>query len=268
MLGGIAGDLIASCYVGQPGIVGNFALLTPASRFTGTSVMIAATAAGILAASERHFQKLDKKTTGQMRAWYHQYPDRGYDPALVAWLTPHDVPPPYDGGGLESSVRAALCGWISDDLRAVRAYARRVAKVTHNYSLALRDAELVATAVLMSRQGATISQIRDSLTDYYRLSHKTLHHLRDVAHAHRDYQPGLRVSLQAFFESHSFESAVRGSLSVGGDMCSLAAITGLIAGAYYGVPSNLYAQVLIRLDPQLVGVLTDFENQYVPFRGD
>ena len=44
-----------------------------------------------------------------------------------------------------------------------------------------------------------------------------------------------------FFESADFEDAIRNAISVGGDSDTLAAITGGIAEAYYGVPESLRA---------------------------
>lgn len=46
-------------------------------------------------------------------------------------------------------------------------------------------------------------------------------------------------SYRSFLESGSFEDAIRTAISVGGDSDTLAAITGAIAEAYYGVPEIL-----------------------------
>ena len=43
----------------------------------------------------------------------------------------------------------------------------------------------------------------------------------------------------AFLESTDFEDAIRNAISLGGDSDTIAAITGSIAGAYYGVPSDI-----------------------------
>jgi ADP-ribosylglycohydrolase len=47
-------------------------------------------------------------------------------------------------------------------------------------------------------------------------------------------------ALVAFFESTSFEDAIRNAISLGGDADTLACITGGVAEAYYGeVPKEL-----------------------------
>ena len=48
------------------------------------------------------------------------------------------------------------------------------------------------------------------------------------------------VALAAFFESDSFEDAIRSAIGVGGDSDTIAAITGSIAEAYYGVPEDIW----------------------------
>ena len=66
----------------------------------------------------------------------------------------------------------------------------------------------------------------------------------------------------AFLESNDFEDAVRNAISIGGDSDTVAAITGSIAQAYYGVPEEIREQALIFLDDTLLKILLDFEKIY------
>lgn len=68
----------------------------------------------------------------------------------------------------------------------------------------------------------------------------------------------------AFLESASFEDAIRNAISIGGDSDTLAAITGGIAEAYYGIPTEIRKHALTFLDERLLKILTDFENAYPP----
>ena len=63
----------------------------------------------------------------------------------------------------------------------------------------------------------------------------------------------------AFFESTGFEDAIRNAISIGGDSDTLAAITGGVAGAYYGVPEALSRVARGYLDARLRGILERFE---------
>ena len=68
-------------------------------------------------------------------------------------------------------------------------------------------------------------------------------------------------ALEAFFESTSFEDAIRNAISIGGDSDTLAAITGSIAEAYYGVPNELRLAAKKYLDNRLLDILNQYEQR-------
>ena len=63
----------------------------------------------------------------------------------------------------------------------------------------------------------------------------------------------------AFLDSTSFEDAIRNAVSIGGDSDTLAAITGGIAEAYYGIPHKIANKALEYLDEQLLSIYLDFK---------
>ena len=68
--------------------------------------------------------------------------------------------------------------------------------------------------------------------------------------------------MMAFFESSSFKDAIRNAISVGGDSDTLAAITGGIAEAYYGIPDEIRNEAVKYLDKRLLEILIKFEKRY------
>ena len=64
----------------------------------------------------------------------------------------------------------------------------------------------------------------------------------------------------AFLESTDSEDALRTSVSLGGDSNTLAAITGSIAEAFYGVPEELRQECRKRLTPELAEILREWES--------
>ena len=70
----------------------------------------------------------------------------------------------------------------------------------------------------------------------------------------------LREAIIAFLESTSFEDALRTAVSLGGDSDTLAAITGSIAEAFYGVPEELRQECRKRLTPELAEILIEWEK--------
>ena len=71
-------------------------------------------------------------------------------------------------------------------------------------------------------------------------------------------------AIMAFLASTDFEDAIRNAISIGGDSDTIAAITGGIAGAYYGIPPEIRKQALNYLDERLLKILMEFEMAYPP----
>jgi type I restriction enzyme M protein len=69
-------------------------------------------------------------------------------------------------------------------------------------------------------------------------------------------------ALECFYESKDFEDAIRIAVSLGGDSDTIAAITGSIAEAYYGIPNALRIQAVSCLDTELLRIVNRFEEKY------
>ncbi len=76
-------------------------------------------------------------------------------------------------------------------------------------------------------------------------------------------QKSVPQALEAFFESTSFEDAVRNAISIGGDSDTIAAIAGSVAQAFYGIPEEMKEKALSYLDPYLLEIAENFINAYV-----
>ena len=72
------------------------------------------------------------------------------------------------------------------------------------------------------------------------------------------------MNLTNIFESTDFEDAIRNAISIGGDSDTVAAICGGVAQAYYGIPTDIRKQALSFLDTKLLGILTAFEEKFIP----
>ena len=66
----------------------------------------------------------------------------------------------------------------------------------------------------------------------------------------------------AFLDSDDFEHAIRLAVSLGGDSDTLAAITGSVAEAFYGIPQNLREQALAILPRDMAELLLRFELSF------
>lgn len=100
--------------------------------------------------------------------------------------------------------------------------------------------------------------IRDYINANYYPMDFTLDGIRDSYMFNETCQNTVPQALMAFFESTSYEDAIRNAISIGGDSDTLAAITGAIAECYYGIPQKLREQGMSYLDERLLGVLRCF----------
>ena len=97
---------------------------------------------------------------------------------------------------------------------------------------------------------------------YYHIDF-TLDEIRPTYRFNETCQDTVPQALEAFFESTDFEDAIRNAISVGGDSDTLAAITGAVAGAYYGVPDEIDRYARFYLDSRLSDILAEFERKYL-----
>ena len=68
--------------------------------------------------------------------------------------------------------------------------------------------------------------------------------------------------MEAFYESNSFEDALRNAVSVGGDSDTLADIAGGIAEAYYGIPDLIRSEAMAFLDDEMREIVVRFKEKY------
>ena len=72
-----------------------------------------------------------------------------------------------------------------------------------------------------------------------------------------------------FLESNDFEDAIRKAISIGGDSDTIAAITGSIAEAYYGIDEKIIKNVEKYLPEYIINIVNDFYkaiNKEIPFK--
>ena len=69
-------------------------------------------------------------------------------------------------------------------------------------------------------------------------------------------------AITAFLQSRDFEDAVRNAISLGGDSDTLAAITGSIAEAAYGIPQWIKDKAWTYLDEPIREVCRAWQNAF------
>lgn len=206
--------------------------------------------ADALVAAKCGFADLQTLVVDRMQKYGRRYPGAGYGGSFSNWIYAAD-PRPYNSWGNGSAMRVSVCAWVGESLEEVKELSRIVTSVTHNHPEGLKGAEATAVATYLARIGKSKEEIRNViLRDYYAIDF-TLDEIRDSYRFDVSCQGSVPQALEAFFESVSFEDAIRNAVSIGGDSDTIAAICGAVAGAYYELPYDYLRHVLVLLGDSL-----------------
>ena len=260
MIGAIIGDIVGSRFEWDNIKTKEFDFFTPDCFFTDDSVMTLAVAQAILNCGG-DLDALERETVACMRELGRRYPNAGYGGRFAMWLISIN-PKPYHSYGNGSAMRVSPCGFAAKTMEEAIALADAVTKVTHNHPEGMKGAEATAAAIFLARSGASMQEIRAHIEQNYYKIDFTLDEIRPTYTFDVSCQGSVPQALEAFFESTDFEDAIRNAISIGGDSDTIAAITGGIAEAYYGVPEHIREQALQYLDDRQKEILIAFEAKF------
>ena len=262
MIGAIIGDIAGSRFEGNDRVPADFELFAKDCLFTDDSVMALAVCDALMRC-KADFSDLSEQAVRSMRDVGSPYPDCGYGGKFARWLYSDD-PKPYGSCGNGAAMRVGGCGYAGETVEEVKRLSKAVTAVTHDHPEGVKGAEATAAAVFLARTGKSKQEIKDYVEKNYYSLNFTLDSIRKNFRLDLTCQGTVPPALEAFFESSDFESAIRNAINLGGDTDTLAAITGSVAEAYYGVPANLRERALPFLDKRLLKILQDFEDKYPP----
>ena len=261
MLGAIIGDIAGSRFEWLNIKKKEFELLSSGRcKPTDDSVMSLAVAKAILLC-ENDYTCLDKQTIFCMQELGRLYPDAGYGGKFRQWLYDEN-PQPYYSFGNGAAMRVNPCGFAASTLDEALSLADAVTKVTHDHPEGMKAAEATSSAIYLARSGMSMPELRDYIeANYYKIDF-TLDAIRMTYSFDVTCQGSVPQAFEAFFESTGFEDAIRNAVSIGGDSDTIAAITGGLAEAYYGIPADLRRQALTFLDKTQLDILSAFESKF------
>ena len=160
-------------------------------------------------------------------------------------------------------MRVSACGYAAGTIEEAVELSRAVTGITHSHPEGLKGAEATAVAIVMARNGITMPFIRDYICKRYYDINFTLDEIRPRYEFDETCQGTVPQAFEAFFESKSYEDAIRNAMSIGGDSDTIACIAGSIAEAFYGVLEELKIECRKRLTPDLLEILERFDAAIV-----
>jgi ADP-ribosylglycohydrolase len=245
MIGAIIGDIVGSIYEFDNIKTKDFPMFGEDNTFTDDTVMTLAVAEGLMNGGR------SDDFINAMKKYGRLYPYAGYGGRFDSWLR-SDNRAPYNSYGNGSAMRVSPCGWAFDTLEDVESVAGISAAVTHNHIEGIKGAQATAASIFLARIGKSKTDIKTYIESKYRYDlNLTLDNIRRTYKFDESCQGTVPQAIIAFLESTDFEDAIRNAISLGGDSDTLAAITGSIAEAAYGVPDEIRDKSLRYLDATL-----------------
>ena len=269
MLGAIIGDIVGSIYEFDNIKTKNFNLFTNEMFFTDDTVMTIAIADAIMDGGQH------ENFIQSMKKWGGDYIDKSYGHSFRRWLKSENSEP-YNSWGNGSAMRVSPCGWVAklnipfeEGLKLTEDLAKKSAEVTHNHPEGIKGAQATAAAIFFMRHGKSknaIEEYKNKLKDYIQNKYKydlnfTLNEIRPSYAFNESCQKTVPQAIVSFLESENFEDAIRNAISIGGDSDTLAAITGSIAEAAYGIPEDIKEKAISYLDSEI----KELYNKWVNF---
>ncbi|MCD8329963.1 MAG: ADP-ribosylglycohydrolase family protein [Lachnospiraceae bacterium] len=274
MLGAIIGDIVGSVYELNNIKTKDFPLFREDCFFTDDTVLTCAVADAIMKGGERG-QFIDS-----LKKYGRMYPEAGYSQTTRAWIL-SESREPYHSCGNGAAMRVSPCGWMMDCGLAARTgswskvleWAERSAEVSHDHPEGIKGAKATAEAIFLCRfyfggfhmdgempidddPAECKKRLREHIEEEYGYDlSRTLDEIRPTYQLDATCQNTVPEALIAFLESTDFEDAIRNAISLGGDSDTLAAITGSIAEAAYGIPAWIKEKAISYLDEPLCDVL-------------
>ncbi|MCR5522091.1 MAG: ADP-ribosylglycohydrolase family protein [Clostridia bacterium] len=261
MWGAIIGDIVGSIYEFDNIRTKEFKLFSSDCFFTDDTVMTVAVAKSLLD-SDGDYDAFARNTVDNLHIFGRKYPNAGYGGRFRVWLNDGDTYP-YNSFGNGSAMRVSACGFAARTLEEAVQLAYNSAYCTHNHFEGIRGACAAAVAIFLAGNGKSKEEIKEYICKYYYEIDFTLDEIRDTYSFNETCQETVPQALEAFFESDDFEDAIRNAISIGGDSDTLAAITGGVAQAYYGIPDEIIAQARTYLDDFLLETVDRFNEKYM-----
>lgn len=254
MIGAIIGDIIGSRFEFNNYRDTDFELFTPECDFTDDTVCTVAIADAIIKGIP---------FGDSLHSWCRKYPNPkgGYGGSFAHWVW-DDNPHPYNSFGNGSAMRVSPVAWAYNSWPMMQSEAIKTAECTHSHSEGIRGAVCVADCVFHARHGSGMFKIIELVTKKYGYDiDTTCKEIRKTNSLYEACQVTVPQAIICFLESTDFESAIRLAVSIGGDSDTIAAITGSIAEAYYGVPEHIKDRAFEYLPQEFIYIIDRFKQR-------
>lgn len=235
----------------------NIPLINESATYTDDTVLTIAIADALITGKD--FDKtLKKYGLKEITLGKDKYGRNRFGKGFMNWLNDSSLNESLGNG---SSMRVSSIGYYFNGFEKVIEYAKLQSETTHNTNDAKNASAAVAATIYLAKKHLKKETIKKIIESYfgYNLNYN-IDELRKQNTFSSLATKSVPYAIFCFLESVNFEDAIRKSLSIGGDTDTIAAITGSISEAYYGIPSYLVDIVSKKLPQDYLEIIKNFYN--------
>lgn len=184
---------------------------------------------------------------------------------FTTWLNQDGVVDTEPSFGNGSAMRVAPIGWAFDTLEETLEEAKRSAEPSHGHEEGIKGAQAVAASIFLARNGLEKEEIKSYVEETFGYNlNKDLDELRNNYYFNSSCQGSVPEAIFCFLESDGFTDSIRKAISIGGDSDTIAAMTGAISEAYYGLDAEIAKKCMEYVPNEYLPVLKDFYEEVEP----
>lgn len=259
MIGAIIGDIVGSRFEFNNHRSKDFEFFSKDCFFTDDTIMTLAVARCVSEAYMVGDSKyIDRSIVQTMQKFGRKYPYAGWGGMFSSWIKSRN-PKPYNSFGNGAAMRVSACGFFANTPEHARILSDKVTRVTHNHKEGIKGARCISELIyLLNNSMLSKQNVKNFVEKNYGYNlNFTCDDIRETYEFNETCQRTVPQSIVAFLDSKNFEDAIRNAISIGGDSDTVAAITGSISEAYYGVPKELELKARTYLDDFLTYTLDE-----------
>ncbi len=217
----------------------NIPLFDNNSSVTDDSILTCAIADAIMS-NASYEDKLREYGLREISLGKDIYGRSRFGSGFVSWLNGNSQGNSYGNG---CTMRISPVGFLFDDVIKIKEESYKATIPSHNHEESLKCSEAITLSIHLLKNGMSKEKLKEFLeTNYFSLEYD-LNDLRTNYIFTSEAINSVPQAIFCFLESESFEDAIRTSISIGGDSDTIAAITGSLAEAYYGIPEEIIKNV-------------------------
>lgn len=161
--------------------------------------------------------------------------------------------------GNGSAMRVAPIGWMFDTLDETLEEAKKSAMPSHGHEEGIKGAQAVACSIYLARNNFSKDDIKVYVEETFGYDlDKDLDELRTNYTFNSSCQGSVPEAIYCFLESDGFTDSLRKAISIGGDSDTIAAMTGAISEAYYGLDMDVAKKCMEYVPDEFIPVLSDY----------